>query len=123
MAQPLMSMDIDAEPDATKPPMASEWTREYTAANGAKGRVFTSLYGASEDILNPDYRRMIINATYWLVGLEDEIKPDSKIDFLGPYEPNTFRNALHAKGVKPKAYKGFKSPIPANHNTAKTDEK
>jgi len=52
MAQPLMSMEFDGEPDATKPPMASEWTREYTGANGEKGRVFTSLYGASEDILN-----------------------------------------------------------------------
>ena len=121
IAQPLMSMEVDGEPDVTKPPMASEWTREYTGANGKKGRVFTSLYGASEDILNPGYRRMIINATYWLVGLEDQIKDDSPIGFVGKYEPNTFRNGHHAKGVKPSAYKGFKSPIPANHNTAKLD--
>jgi len=118
MAQPLMSMDFDGEPDATKPPMASEWTRTYKGKNGKKGRVFTSLYGTSEDILNPGYRRMLINAIYWSVGLEDKIKADSTIDFVGPFEPNTFGNRTEAKGIKPAAYNGFTSPIPANHNTA-----
>lgn len=122
MAQPLNGLNMDAEADATKPPMASEWTREYTGANGHKGRAFTSLYGASEDILNPGYRRMIINATYWIVELEDQIKADSKIDFVGKYEPNTFRNKGYARGIKPDQYKGFKSPIPANHNTGEEEK-
>ena len=61
MAQPLMTMEADGDPDPDKPPMASEWTRSYKGKNGKKGRVFTSLYGASEDILNPGYRRMVIN--------------------------------------------------------------
>lgn len=118
MAQPLMSMKPDGKPDPSKPPMASEWTREYTGANGKKGRVFTSLYGASEDILNDGYRRMLVNAAYWLVGLEDQIVADAPIEFVGPYQPNTFRGGGYARGVKPQAYKGFESPIPANNNTA-----
>lgn len=118
MAQPLMSMQADGEPDASKPPMASEWTREYTGANGKKGRVFTSLYGASEDLVNDGYRRMVINATYWLVGLEDDIVANSNIDFVGKYQPNTFRNGGYARGIKPAMYNGFESPIPANNDTA-----
>ncbi len=118
MAQPLMSMDFNGKPDETKPPMASEWTRTYTGKNGKKGRVFTSLYGASEDILNDGYRRLIINGIYWSVGLEDQIKADSNIAFVGPYKPNTFSGRGEAKGVKPAAYNGFTSPIPANNNTA-----
>ena len=118
IAQPLMSRQADGEPYATKPPMASEWTREYTGENGQKGRVFTSLYGASEDILNDGYRRMIVNATYWLVGLEDKIKADSTIDFVGRYQPNTFRGGGYARGVKPEVYLGFESPIPANNDTS-----
>lgn len=118
MAQPLMTMQADGEPDASKPPMASEWTREYTGANGKKGRVFTSLYGASEDLVNAGYRRMVINATYWLVGLEGQIKADSTIDFVGKYQPNTFRGGGYARGIKPAMYNGFKSPIPANNNTS-----
>jgi len=123
MAQPLMSMNADGEPDASKPPMASEWTREYTGANGKKGRVFTSLYGASEDIVNDGYRRMIVNATYWMLGLEDEIVADSPIDFVGKYQPNTFRGGGYARGVKPEVYLGFKSPIPANNVTSEPKRK
>ncbi|MEC5128225.1 ThuA domain-containing protein [Verrucomicrobiales bacterium BCK34] len=118
MAQPLMSMEVDGEPDAEKPPMASEWTREYSGENGAKGRVFTSLYGASEDLLNDGYRRMLVNATYWMLGLEDQITADSAIDFVGPYKPNTFRGGGYAQGVKPEAYNGFESPVPANNDVA-----
>jgi len=123
MAQPLMTMEADGEPDKTKPAMASEWTREYTGKDGKKGRVMTSLYGASEDILNPGYRRMIINGVYWSLGLEDQIKADSNIEFVGAYKPNTFRNAGHARGIKPSAYNGFKSPIPANNNVSAPAEK
>ena len=118
MAQPLMSMEPDGKPDATKPPMAGEWTRMYKGENGKEGRVFTSLYGASEDIVNPGYRRMIINAVYWSLGLENQIQSNSNIDFVGPYKPNTFRGRGHAKGVKPSAYIGFESQIPANNNVA-----
>lgn len=123
MAQPLMSMKFDGEPDASKPPMASEWTREYTGAKGEKGRVFTSLYGASEDVVNDGYRRMLVNATYWMLGLEDQIKADAPIDFVGKYQPNTFRGGGYARGVKPEVYNGFESPIPANNNTSAPKKK
>ncbi|MDP4625576.1 MAG: ThuA domain-containing protein [Akkermansiaceae bacterium] len=123
MAQPLMTMLPDGAPDAKKPPMASEWTRTYKGKDGAEGRVFTSLYGASEDILNPGYRRMILNAIHWIAGMEDSIKPDSNIDFVGSYTPNTFRTGHHAKGIKPADYEGFTSPIPANDNTAPVKKK
>jgi hypothetical protein len=116
MAQPLMSMEFDGKPDASKPPMASEWTREYAGVDGKKGRVFTSLYGASEDILNEGYRRMLVNATYWMLNLEDQIEGDASIDFVGKYQPNTFRGGGYARGIKPSAYNGFDSPIPANNN-------
>lgn len=117
-AQPLMSMEQDGTPDPEKPAMAGEWTRTYTGANGEKGRVFTSLYGASEDLLNDGYRRMLVNAVYWSVGLEDAIKADSPIDFVGAYKPNTFSGKGFAAGIKPAAYDGFTSPIPAHNNVA-----
>ena len=120
-AQPLLSMAPDGAPDPEKPPMASEWTRTYQASNGRVGRVFTSLYGASEDLLNDGYRRMIVNGVYWSLGLEDSIAPDSPIDFVGPYSPSTFGMREEAKGVRPMDYVELTSPIPANHNTAKPE--
>ena len=116
MAQPLMSMKPDGADDKTKPPMASEWTRHYKGKNGKKGRVFTSLYGASEDILNAGYRRLIVNGVYWSLGLEKEIKADSKIDFVGSYKPTTFKNRGEVKGLKPSVYVKLDSPIPGNPN-------
>lgn len=114
MAQPLMSMEPSGENDPQKPPMASEWTRAYTAKNGKKGRVFTSLYGASMDLVNPGYRRLILNGIYWTVGLEDKIKPDSKIEFVGSFNPSKFQVRGEVKGVKPSMYADLTGPIPAD---------
>jgi len=117
MAQPLDGMRQDSPASPKLAAMPSEWTRSYKSASGKVGRVFTSLYGASEDLLNDGYRRMLVNAAFWAVGMEDAIKPDLAIQFVGPYSPNTFSNGGHAPGVKPAAYAGFESPIPAGKAT------
>ncbi|MBL8830078.1 MAG: ThuA domain-containing protein, partial [Planctomycetaceae bacterium] len=116
-AQPLNGMTPESPVDATKPPMPSEWTRTYKSASGKAGRVFTSLYGTSEDILNDGYRRLLVNGCFWALGLEDTIKPDAVIAFVGPFRPNTFGNGSYARGIKPEMYAGFESPIPANDHT------
>jgi putative membrane-bound dehydrogenase-like protein len=123
MAQPLNGMTADSPADATKPPMPSEWTRTYKSSSGKVGRVFTTLYGTSEDITNEGYRRMIVNGIFWALGMEDAIKPDLNIAFVGPFKPNTFGGGAYARGVKPEMYAGWDSPIPANANTKKPDAK
>ena len=117
MAQPLDGMTQDSPASATQPPQPSEWTRTYKSASGKAGRVFTSLYGTSEDITNEGYRRMMVNSCFWALGLEDQIKPDLNIAFIGATKPNTFGGGAYARGIKPEMYAGFESPIPANHNT------
>jgi putative membrane-bound dehydrogenase-like protein len=114
MAQPLNGMKPDSPVDASKPPMPSEWTRSYKAANGKTGRVFTTLYGTPEDLLNDGYRRMLVNGCLWALGLEETIKPDANIGFVGPFKPTTFGNGSFAKGVKPAMYADMASPIPAD---------
>ena len=123
MAQPLNGMAQDSPADATKPPMPSEWTRTYKSASGKTGRVFTTLYGTSEDITNEGYRRMIVNGIFWALGLEDAIKPDLDVSFVGPFKPNTFGGGAYAHGVKPEMYAGFTSQIPANNNTKSVSKK
>ena len=110
-SQPLVSMDPTAEPDEKKPPMPSTWTRHYADKDGDKHRVFHSTQGASEDIQDENYRRLIINGTLWALGMEDVIKSDLDISFVGPYQPSTFSFAGHAKGVKPADLEGWESPI------------
>ncbi|MCA9062418.1 MAG: ThuA domain-containing protein [Planctomycetaceae bacterium] len=119
MAQPLNGMTPESPADASKPPMPSEWTRTYSTSTGRTGRVFTSLYGTPEDLLNDGYRRLLVNGCLWAAGLEDVITPDAEISFVGPFHPTTFGNGTHAKGIKPAAYVGYETPIPAGHDTEK----
>ncbi len=119
MAQPLNGMTLDSVADESKPPMPSEWTRTYKSASGRIGRVFTTLYGTPEDILNDGYRRMVVNGCYWTLGMEGLIKSDANIAFVGPFKPNTFAGDGFARGIKPAMYSGFESPIPANNNVKK----
>ncbi len=123
MAQPLDGMTKDSPASKTQPPMPSEWTRTYKSASGKAGRVFTSLYGTSEDITNEGYRRLLVNGIFWTLGLEDAIKPDLNIAFVGPFKPNTFGGGAYARGIKPEMYAGWESPIPANSNTKKPETK
>ena len=53
------------------------------------------------------------------MGLENKIKPDSKIDFVGPYKPTTFKNRGEVRGVKPSMYAKLDSPIPAKPKAEK----
>lgn len=119
MAQPLNGMTPDSTPSETQPPMPSEWTRTYKSASGKQGRVFTSLYGTPEDLTNDGYRRLMCNGIFWTLGMEDQITPDMNVATVGPFQPNTFGNQTHARGIKPQMYAGYESPIPANHNTQK----
>ena len=79
--------------------------------DGKKHRVFHSTQGASEDVLDENYRRLVINGTLWAIGLEEAIKPDLDISFVGPYQPSTFAFGGHVKEVKPGDLAGWDSPI------------
>lgn len=114
-AQPLDGMTIDSPPAADKKPCPGAWVRDYQNSAGKKGRVFTSLYGASEDLLNDGYRRMLVNACLWSVGLEEQITDDGPIDFVGPFKPTTFAGGKHLVGVKPSDLAGWDAPIMPPH--------
>jgi hypothetical protein len=111
LAQPLNGMTPDSPSAPDKAPCPGAWIREYKGDNGQRGRVFTSTYGASEDLRNDGYRRMLVNACFWGMGLEAAIQPDLRIDFVGPYQPTTFRFNGHRPHVKPHDLEGWDSPV------------
>jgi len=111
MAQPLNGMDPASPPDETKKPVPGAWVRTYKGASGKEGRVFTSTYGASGDIVNEGYRRMLVNACFWTTGLDPLIRPDLNVSFVGPYRPTWNGGAKRAASVKPEDLAGWDSPI------------
>ena len=110
-AQPLTGMEPNSPADETKKPMPGAWVREYKSASGKMGRVFATTYGGSGDFVNDGFRRVLVNATLWAMGLDSAIKPDNDISFVGPYRPTWHGGAKRAKGIKPEDLAGWDTPI------------
>lgn len=109
--QVLNGMTADAEPDKTKELLPVAWVKNYTVPSGKSGRSFATTHGASEDILNEGFRRMLVNAVFWGMGMEKEIKANNNVEFVGPYKPTTFNFTGYKANVKPADLAGWDSLI------------
>lgn len=109
--QVLNGMTASSEPDKTKELLPVAWIRDYQIDSGKKGRAFATTHGASEDLLNEGFRRMVLNAAFWALGMEKEIKADNDIAFVGPYKPTTFNFSGYKANVKPSDLAGWDSLI------------
>lgn len=87
-----------------EPMMPVAWIKTYTSASGKTGRVFTTTMGSSTDLLSEGVRRMLVNACYWALGLEDEIPPKSDVALVGKYDPHPFKFGGFVPGKKPADY-------------------
>ncbi len=83
------------------PMMPVAWTKTYTIDDGKPARVFTTTMGASQDFAFEGTRRMVVNACFWAVGLEDKIPSKSNVEIVGEYKPTAFKSGTHKVGVKP----------------------
>lgn len=83
------------------PMMPVAWTNRYTTERGKTARVFVSTMGAADDIENEALRRLLVNASYWALELEDKIPAKADVSIVGEYHPHSFRSETYTKGVKP----------------------
>ena len=82
------------------PMMPIAWTKPHKT-EGKVGRTFTCTTANGQDFLSAGLRRLLVNATYWAVGMEDTINPSANVDLVGRYEPLPFAGGKHRKGVRP----------------------
>jgi len=88
-----------------EPMMPIAWTREINCAEKEeKMRVICSTIGAAIDLQSVDLRRMLVNACYWCLRLENAIPAQSQVDTVGKYEPSFFGFGAFQKGIKPEAH-------------------
>ena len=102
MGQVLKGMkptDAPLEGKKNDPMMPVAWTKTYKG-----GRVFTTTMGAAADLANEGLRRLLVNATYWCVGLEDKIPAKSCVEPVGTFKPTYFGYGKYIKGKKPADY-------------------
>ena len=88
MGQVLSSMDPASAPDPAKKLMPIAWTKTYTGSSGKPDRIFTTTMGHVMDFRNEGFRRMVVNACYWAVGLETKISTERSVEFVAPYDPH-----------------------------------
>jgi hypothetical protein len=81
--------------------MPVAWTKTWSPAEGKKARIFTTTMGSSTDLSSEGLRRLVVNAAYWCLGMEDKIAERAKVDLVGEYAPTPFGFNKAKKGVKP----------------------
>ena len=104
LGQVLEGMQPADPPAAGKqndPLMPVAWVKTYAGKRGNTGRVFTTTMGAAQDLQNEALRRLIVNACFWALGMEDKIPARTNVDLVGDYTPLPFKFGGFAKGVKP----------------------
>jgi len=71
------------------PMMALAWLHPYTSPDGTTtGTSFCTTMGASVDFVSEDLRRLLVNASYHLLGLEVLDKAD--VDYVDPFYPSFY---------------------------------
>ncbi len=104
LGQVLVGMDPQdkaVEGEKNDPMMPVAWIKTYSPSAGKTARVFTTTMGAAQDFRSAGLRRLLVNASYWALGLEDQIPAQSKVDIVGTYEPTYFGFGKHTQGVHP----------------------
>jgi hypothetical protein len=77
------------------------WLRQYQGDSGKNTPVVTTTMGASVDLECEDLRRLLVNASYWTLGLEKQIPAKANVDYVGQYRPTYFGFGKFKPGVKP----------------------
>jgi type 1 glutamine amidotransferase len=99
MGQVLKGMQPDNSP-SEKPTMPLAWTKEYPTQKG-NARVFMTTMGTSQDFLSEGFRRLVVNACFWALSLEERIPSKTNVEFVGAFNPTPFGFNRFTKGIKP----------------------
>ena len=103
--QSTAGMTPDAPVNWEKSIMPVAWTKSYQVEGGSEGQVFATTMGSSVDFESEDLRRLIVNATYWLLRKGSEIDGTESVEIVGDYEPTMFGFGDYVKGKYPSDYK------------------
>lgn len=101
MGQVLRGMDPGDPPNPDKILVSVAWTKTYTGEEGKTSRVFTTTMGHSFDFESEGFRRLLVNACYWCLDMEEEVPEAAKVDLVGEYDPSDIGVGGHKKGLKP----------------------
>lgn len=93
--------DPPVEGKKNDPMMPLAWTKGFKSKSGKESRIFCTTMGASIDLESEDLRRLIVNAAYWCLEMDDKIPAKNKVDIVGEFKPTFYGFGSFQKGVKP----------------------
>jgi type 1 glutamine amidotransferase len=101
MGQVLKGMSPKDEPNPNKRLMPLAWIKTYTGTAGKPARVFATTLGHGGDFKSEGVRRMLVNACYWCLGMEERVPEHSDVNMVGTYDPPPIGVDRHRKGIRP----------------------
>ncbi len=101
LGQVLKGMNPGDPPNPEKKPVPVAWIKSFTGTSGESSRIFVTTMGHAGDLKSEGFRRLLVNACYWGLGMEDRISAKSNVDLVGPYDPVPIGFGKHKRGVKP----------------------
>ena len=88
------------------------WLHTYEAPDGVQGKSFCTTAGAAVDLVDPNLRRLIVNASYFLTGLE--VPTNATVDYVDGFDASfygfTDQNFWPARDLKISDFEVGKTP-------------
>ena len=106
--QPLIGREFGGKSNPDKEPLPVVWIKDWKTTTGKKARVFHSTMGSGKDFESPGLRRLVVNAVYWCLQLEDKISSDRSVDYVGDYQPRASGFNYEKLGVTPQKPQQYK---------------
>jgi hypothetical protein len=104
LGQVLSGMEPTDKPNPDKELVPVAWIKTYTGSSKIPARVFATTMGHAGDFKNEGFRRLLVNACYWCLGMEDRIPARSEVDLVGRYDPSPIGVKGHRKGLTPEEF-------------------
>jgi hypothetical protein len=101
LGQVLSGMEPNDSPAPGKELVPIAWIKTYTGARGKPARIFTTTMGHAGDLKNEGFRRLLVNACFWCLGMEDAVPARANVDLVGTYEPRPIGVGRYRKGLTP----------------------
>ena len=105
MGQVLKGMKPGDPPNPDKKLVPVAWTKTFKGTSGKTSRIFLTTMGHGDDLKSEGFRRLLVNACYWGLELEEQIPAKANVELVGKYEPVPIGFGRHKKGVKPADHK------------------
>ncbi|MCC6819673.1 MAG: ThuA domain-containing protein [Verrucomicrobia subdivision 3 bacterium] len=93
--------DPPVEGPKNHPLMPLVWLPHYTGEQGKANRMLVTTMGAATDLASAGLRRLLVNACFWAVGLDENLTEPVNVDWVGEYKPTGFGFGKFKPGLKP----------------------